>query len=287
MGFVYGDSVFDTWRTFGGKLFKLEEHMDRLIESLTYAKIVIGMSRAEMIDATVDLVARNLPMLRSNEDYWVTFRVTGGLQNFDGEPARNLGPTVIIDCIPIPLRARAPFFKHGIDARLTDRCRIAPGAISPNAKTNNYLNMILAQKEISADFPGAWALMPDHKGNIAEGAGCNFFVVRNGAVFTPTTECVLAGVSRQVAIDLCDGLNIPIHEQDLSFDEAFDAQEAFFTSTSLCVCPVATLNGKPYPSGAPGPVTKQIMDGFAKLVGMDYVDQYLSFLSDGPASTGL
>lgn len=287
MGLVYGDSVFDTARTFNGVLFKLEEHVDRLIQSLAYARIDPGLTRQEMIDATHRLVAANLPMLREGEDYWVTIRVTSGLQSFDGEPSRSAGASVVIDCIPIPLRARAPFFKNGIDARLTDRCRIAPGAINPNAKTNNYLNMILAQKEISAKYPGVWALMPDHNGNIAEGAGCNFFIVKDGEVLTPTTEFVLAGVSRQVVIDLCNGMAIPVRETDISAEVALSAQEAFFTSTSLCACPVATLDGHAYAAGAPGPVTRRIMEGFADLVGMDYVGQYLKFLSGQTAGTGL
>lgn len=287
MGLVYGDSVFDTARTFGGKLFKLAEHVDRLLDSLAYARIDAGMSRAEFIDATERLVAANLPMLRDGEDYWVTIRVTSGLQSFDGEPARNTGATVVIDCIPIPLRARAPFFKHGIEARIAERCRIAPQAISPNAKTNNYLNMILAQKEISAAYPGAWALMPDQNGNLAEGAGCNFFVVKDGEVMTPATEFVLAGVSRQVVIDLCRDLGIPLRETDLPLETALQAQEAFFTSTSLCACPVASLNGHAFSSGVPGPVTQRIMDGFAQVAGMDYVAQYLNFLSDSVPGTGL
>ena len=287
MGLVYGDSVFDTARTFNGVLFKLEEHIDRLIQSLAYARIDPGLTRQEMIDATHSLVAANLPMLREGEDYWVTIRVTSGLQSFDGEPSRSAGASVVIDCIPIPLRARAPFFKHGIDARLTARCRIAPGAINPNAKTNNYLNMILAQKEIATEHPGAWALMPDHNGNIAEGAGCNFFIVKDGEVLTPTTEFVLAGVSRQVVIDLCNEMGIPVRETDISVEAALSAQEAFFTSTSLCACPVATLDGHAYAAGAPGPVTRRIMDGFADLVGMDFVGQYLNFLGGQTAGTGL
>lgn len=287
MGLVYGDSVFDTARTFNGKLFKLEEHIDRLIESLDYVRIDPGMTRQEMIDATRALTEANLPMLREGEDYWVTIRVTSGQQSFDGEPPKGSGASVVIDCIPIPLRARAPFFKNGIDARLTKRCRIAPGAINPNAKTNNYLNMILAQKEIAAEHPGTWALMPDQNGNIAEGAGCNFFVVKDGEVLTPTTEYVLAGVSRQVVIDLCHDMGIPLRETDISVETALAAQEAFFTSTSLCACPVATLDGQPFATGAPGPVTQRIMEGFAKEVGMDYVGQYMKFLGNQVAGTGL
>ena len=287
MGLVYGDSVFDTARTFGGRLFKLEEHIDRLFESLRYTRIEPGMNKQALISATERLVEANLPMLRDGEDYWVTIRVTSGVQSFDGEPAPDNGSTIIIDCIPIPLRARAPYFKHGIDARLSKRCRIAAQAVSPNAKTNNYLNMILAQKEIAAQYPGGWALMPDQNGNIAEGAGCNFFIVKDACVFTPTTEHVLAGVSRQVVIDICKDLQIPVKEVDISEETALDADEAFFTSTSLCACPVASLNGQAYSSGIPGPVTKKIMDSFVDQVGMDFVGQYLGFYREGVASTGL
>jgi len=287
MGLVYGDSVFDTARTFDGKLFRLEDHVDRLLDSLTYTRIDAGMTRQELIAATENLVEANLPMLREGEDYWVTIRVTSGIQSFDGEAAGNTGATVVIDCIPIPLRARAPYFKHGIDARLTERCRIAPEALSPNAKTSNYLNMILAQKEIATQYPGSWALMPDENGNIAEGAGCNFFVVKDGRVLTPTTEFVLAGVSRQVVIDICHNVEITLQEVDISLESAIAADEAFFTSTSLCACPVASLNGHAYTDGIPGPITKRIMDSFADTVGMDFVGQYLRFLQDGPASAGL
>ena len=287
MGLVYGDSVFDTARTFGGKLFRLEDHIDRLLDSLVYTRIDAGLTRQELIAATENLVEANLPMLRKDEDYWVTIRVTSGVQSFDGETASNTGATVIIDCIPIPLRARAPYFKQGIDARLTERCRIAPGAISPNAKTNNYLNMILAQREIGARYPGSWALMPDENGNIAEGAGCNFFVVKEGRVLTPTTEFVLAGISRQVVINICHDLDIPLDEVDVSLESATASDEAFFTSTSLCACPVKSLNGHVFTTGIPGPITKRVMDSFEDIVGMDFVGQYLRFLQDGPASTGL
>jgi len=286
MGLVYGDSVFDTARTFNGKIFMLEAHVDRLFESLGYTRIDPGMDRLAYIQATNDLVERNLPMLRDGEDYWVTIRVTSGQQVLDGEPPQP-GSTIIIDCIPIPLRARASFFINGIEAIVADRLRIAPEALSPNAKTNNYLNMILAQKEVSAVQPGSWALMCDYDGNLAEGAGCNFFIVRDGVVYTPTTEFILAGVSRQVVIELCAEMGIPLRETNVSLEQALAADEAFFTSTSLCACAVSSVNGSTYDTGIPGPVTQRIMDGFAARVGMDYVAQYKNFYSGNTASTGL
>lgn len=287
MGLVYGDSVFDTARTFNGSLFMLEAHVERLFESLAYARIDPGMDRSGYIRATRDLVERNLPMLRDGEDYWVTIRVTSGQQALDGEAPLRTGPTIIIDCIPIPLRARAAFFVKGIEAVVAERRRVAPQALSPNAKTSNYLNMMLAQKEVSAEYPGAWALMRDHEGNLAEGAGCNFFVVRDGVVYTPTTEFILAGISRQVVIELCDELGIALRECALSLDQALSADEAFFTSTSLCACPVASLNGSVYGAGIPGPVTQRLMDGFGDRVGMDFVAQYINFYTGSEASTGL
>jgi len=287
MGLVYGDSVFDTARTFNGKIFMLEAHIDRLFESLAYCRIDPGMDRLAIIEATNDLVERNLPMLRDGEDYWVTVRVTSRQQALDGEAPLQAGPTMIIDCIPIPLRARASFFVNGIEAVVAKRCRIAPEALSPNAKTSNYLNMMLAQKEVAAGHPGAWALMCDREGNLAEGAGCNFFIVRDGVVYTPTTEFILAGVSRQVVIELCAEMGIALRESSVSLEQALAADEAFFTSTSLCACPVASVNGSSYDTGIPGPATQRIMDGFAARVGMDYVAQYRKFRSASTAGTGL
>ncbi len=159
--------------------------------------------------------------------------------------------------------------------------------MSPNAKTNNYLNMMLAQREVNALQPGAWALMCDRDGNLAEGAGCNFFVVKDGTVYTPTTEFVLAGVSRAVVIELCAQLGIPLREAGVSLQMAMTAQEAFFTSTSLCACPVASLNAARYDGGVPGPITDRIMTAFADYVGFDYVGQYLRFASANAANPGL
>ena len=287
MGLVYGDSVFDTARTFNGKIFLLEQHVERLFESLAYARIDPLMDRQAYIEATRELVERNLPMLRDGEDYWVTIRVTAGQQALDGETPLHQGSTIIIDCIPIPLRARASFFARGIEAVVAERQRIAPEALSPNAKTSNYLNMMLAQKEVAAEHPGAWALMCDRNGNLAEGAGCNLFIIHDKVVYTPTREFILAGISRQVVIELCHELNIDLRETDVPLAQALDADEAFFTSTSLCACPVASINGRAYSSAIPGPITQRIMNGFAERVGMDYVAQYLRFQSSNSGGTGL
>ena len=286
-GLVYGDSVFDTARTFAGRLFRLDEHIQRLYRSLTMVQIDCGLTIEEMTEATLSLLEKNLPLLRDGEDYWVTQRVTSGLQQLDGELLDYSGPTVIIDCIPIPLRARARSFRDGIDAAIPERKRIAPEALSPNIKSNNYLNLFLAQRELQKDYPGTWALMCDPNGNIAEGAGCNYFHLKDGVVYTPTDTYVLPGVSRQVVLEICSSLNIELVVGDITCQQALDADEAFFTSTSLCVCPLRSLNGQYYGDTIPGPITNKIMHGFCDVVEFDYVAQYLQFINESDGSTGL
>ena len=285
-GFIAGDGIFDTARTFGGKIFRLNEHIDRLFQSLDYAQIDPGLTKQEFIDTTQQIVDINQDKRRPDEDYWVSQRVTSGLQYLDGEPAEYEGSTVIIDCVPLPLRARASFFEKGIPAVIAQRPKIAPEALSPNAKTNNYLNMMLAQREVNAIHPSAWALMNDPNGNIAEGAGCNFFAVKDGVVFTPNSEYILSGISREVVIELCVKLGIELNETTIRLDQALAADEAFFTSTSLCICPLASLNEKNFDQ-VPGPVTTQLTDAFSELVNYDFVGQYLKFASGKVASTGL
>lgn len=285
LGLIYGDAVFDTARTFGGKLFMGREHIDRLYRSLASVLLPEPMPAAQLLALTEELIARNEPALRAGEDWWVTQRITAGLRALDGEPVQQEGMTVLIECTPLPLRARAPFFRDGIPAAIATRPRTSSAAVPSTAKTTNYLNMMLAQREVDRASPGAWALLPDEAGNIAEGAGCNFFCVAGGVVLTPPEDNVLAGISRAVVIELCAELGIPCHVVPLPPEVALAADEAFFTSTSLCMCPLSRLNDHAFP--VPGPVTARLMQGFANRVGFDFVGQYLRFLADAPADPGL
>lgn len=215
----------------------------------------------------------------------MTQRVTAGLQRLDDEPQPRAGATVTIDCTPLPLRARAQYFQTGIDAVLALRPKIAPEALSPRAKTNNYQNMTLAQREVEANHPGAWALMRDAEGNLAEGAGCNFFAVRDGVVHTPSDRYVLGGVSRAVVLEICTALNIPVQVGTVSGALAFAADEALFTSTSLCLCPLRSLGGHVFSQDRP--VTRRIAEAFKRDVGFDYEAQYMAFASKVAGETGL
>lgn len=278
--FKYGDGVFDVARTFGGRLFKLQEHIDRLYLSLKYVGIDLGLSPGEMISITNEVTERNLHILGPDDDYWVAQRVSRGTDIPGGDIQQSGGPTVIVECTPLPLAARAHYYRDGIDVVFPSIRRIAPDALSPNVKSHNYLNMIVADLEVRSHSPDSWAVLLDHRGFLCEGMGSNLFLVRDGALYTPKGEYVLEGVSRQTIIELAEKLGIPVIEDDLTIYDSYRAEEALIASTSFCLCPVASFNQKAVQEATiPGPITKKLMDAFSDLVDFDFVGQYLKHLA--------
>ncbi|MCC7276207.1 MAG: aminotransferase class IV [Alphaproteobacteria bacterium] len=279
-GFKYGDAVFDMTRTFGHRVFKLKEHIDRFYSSLRYVRIDPGMSAAEMTRASEEVLERNMHLLGADEDYWLGQRVSRGVDPAPGEPREQQGATVIIECTPLPLKARAKLYRDGASVVVPPTRRTPPESLSPRAKTHNYLNMIIGDLEAKAEDPEAWAVLLDTSGNLAEGIGSNIFVVKDGVVRTPRTKFVLPGVSRQTAIDLARAEGIVVEETDLDLFDAYVADEVFLTSTSLCVCPVRSVNGAVVADGkVPGPITRRIIDAYIRFVDHDFVAQYLRRLA--------
>lgn len=275
MGFLYGDGVFDTARSFNHKPFRLKEHVARLFRSLRATGIEIAESPARMVEIAEEVLARNLHLIDADDDYWVSHRVTRGLKTLTGDLTDAVRPTVIVECTPLPLTARAPLFRDGIEVIVPPTRRTAPDAVPPRIKSQSYMNLILADREAKAHHPEAWAVLLDVNGNLSEGIGSNIFLVRDGALLTPQARYVLAGVSRQTVIELARDLDIAVVETDIDLYDAYTADEAFLTSTSLCLCGVRAINGQPLVTGAPpGPVTQRLTAAYAELVGCDFAAQY-------------
>ena len=142
------------------------------------------------------------------------------------------------------------------------------GNIDPIADIETIATeLVLADLEVRARQPDAQAILLDHYGNLAEGRGSNVFVVRDGVLLTPREKFVLAGISRQTTLELAHDLGIPVEETDIDLYDALNADEGFITSSSWCICPVATLNGQRIGNGQiPGPVTKRLQDEFFKVL---------------------
>jgi branched-chain amino acid aminotransferase len=277
---IFGDGAFDVARTFNGRVFKLEEHVERLYRSLKVLRIDPGLSPSEMIDVSRQVIERNVHLLGPDEDYWVAQRVSRGVQQVDGDLWDHYGPNVIVECMPLPLKARARLFRDGIDVVVPSVRRVPPDSLTPRAKTHNYLNLITADLEVHAQNPDAWAVLLDVNGNLCEGLGSNIFLVRDGRVLTPRERFVLPGVSRATVIELAEELGVPLAEADVDLYDAYTADEAFITSTSFCICPVRSVNGNQIGDGSvPGPITRRLTDAYARLVDHDFVAQYLKHLA--------
>ena len=278
-GFLRGDAVFDMTRSFNGKAFRLEEHIARLYRSLKYLDIDPGLSPVEMAAISEDVLARNRHLLGPGEDYWLAQRISRGISRAPGDNWDHYGPNAIVDCVPLPLRERAKLFRDGIEIVTPALRRTPPDSLSPRAKMHQYLNLVLADREVKAQNPDAWAVLLDVNGNLSEGQGSNIFLVRDGRLVTPRERYVLPGISRQATIDLARELQIPFAEQDLDLYDAYTADECFLTSTSLCICGVRSLNGRSFAAGrVPGPITQKLVDAYRDMVGCDFVAQYLARL---------
>lgn len=285
-GVKYGDAVFDTTRTFGHRIFKLREHLERLYRSLRYVRIDPGLSLDEMAAITEDVVARNLPLLGQDEDYWISQRITRGIVDPNERSAwpDYVGPTVIVECLPLPLSSRAKLYRDGIDVIVPATRRTAPAMQSPRAKTHNYLNLILADLEVQARNPEAFAVLLDENGNLCEGRGSNVFMVSDGTLITPRERYVLPGISRQTVIELAVTEGIPFKEKDFDLFDAYNGDEFFITSTSFCICPVRSINGVLFGDGSvPGPITNRLMRAYVDLVNFDWIAQYTRYpVTDAP-----
>jgi len=163
--------------------------------------------------------------------------------------------------------------------------RIPPECVPTRAKLHSYVNNILADMEAQSKDPDALALMQDTNGNIAEGSSYNFFLIKDGKIWTPREQFALAGVSRAAIFDLANQLGLPIGEKDMDMYDVYNCDEAFLTSTSLCMCPIKKVNGRTIgeENNLWGPVSARIRDAYKELVGLDFVAQYLAY-ADQPAS---
>ena len=279
--FLYGDGCFDMTRTFNGHPFKVEAHIDRFYRSLAYLKIDIGMTPKQLIDVTHEVVRRNAHLLAKGDDWWVGQRVSRGVKSVGEEvdPFEHMGPNLVVDCMPLPFKARAPHYRDGIRVVVPSVRRTPPGSLSPRVKTHNYLNMVMADMEARERDPEAWAVLLDENGNLCEGMGSNIFVVTGNRISTPQGRYVLEGVSRQTVIDLARQEGFEVVERDIDLYDAYTADEVFLTSTSLCLCPVAKVNSNTIKDGrVPGPVVKKLLAAYSRFVDCDIEGQYLSRL---------
>jgi branched-chain amino acid aminotransferase len=268
-GFLYGDSIYEVIRTYGGEPFELEAHLRRLAHSAER----IGLTPpwdARRCEREID---RSLAAARGDEpqggdvapwnagERYVRVVMTRGAGEIGLDPALAVDPRAIVMVRPLQGPPESAY-RDGVKACIVGVQRNSPQAVDPSAKTGNYLNNVLALREARAQG-GYEAFMLDREGMVTEGSSSNIFAVKGGTLVTPPLGAgILEGVTRGVVLALARALATPVREESLRQADLETATEIFITSTIREIVPVTHLGERPVGNGRVGPVTGALMKAF-------------------------
>lgn len=258
-GLLYGDGIFEGIRAYHGRVFKLQEHVDRLYHSAKALLLTIPMSPPEMMRAVVATCRKN--RLRNG---YIRLVVTRGVGTLGLNPNRCKQGSVIIIAGQIQLYPEA-YYRNGLAIVTVPTVRNLHSALNPAIKSLNYLNNILAK--IEANNAGVEeAVMLNAEGYVAECTGDNLFIVRDDEVLTPPLAAgALYGITRRVVMELAEEAGWRVREPNLTRYDLFNASECFLTGTGAEIVPVVKIDGRVIGSGKPGPVTRKLMERYHAL----------------------
>ncbi|HIN95808.1 MAG TPA: branched-chain-amino-acid transaminase [Planctomycetes bacterium] len=259
-GLLYGDGVFEGMRSYGGQVFRLEQHLHRLWDSAKAIWLEIPVTQ-EALAATVTAT------LSANEiqDGYIRLVVTRGAGTLGLDPNLTSDPQVIIITDHITLYPDE-YYENGLKIVTVATRRNHPDALNPRIKSLNYLNNILAKIE-GLQAGCVEALMLNHRDEVAECTGDNIFLVKSGCLVTPATDAgILEGITRQAVMDLAQEAGMEVREPTIKLDDVYQADECFLTGSAAEVVPVVQVDDCQIGTGMPGPVTCDLMKRFRELV---------------------
>jgi len=260
-GLLYGDGVFEGIRAYGGKVFRMGEHIQRLYNSAKACLIDVPMTQAEFKKAILDTMAANG---LADKDTYIRAVVTRGVGDLGLDPRKCVRPTVFIITAEIQLYP-PEFYEKGLELVTVPTQRVPQVALSPRIKSLNYLNNILAKLEaIRAGC--VEAVMLNSKGEVCEGTGDNIFILERGTLKTPPPDAgILEGVTRNAVMEIASGMGMPVRECVLTRYDLYMADECFLTGTAAEVISAVSVDGRKIGDGKPGKVTKQLLAKFREL----------------------
>ncbi len=259
-GLLYGDGVFEGIRVYAGRVFRLADHLDRLYDCAKAVDLTIPIPQPELSDAVEEAVRRS-----GLRDAYIRPIVTRGIGDLGIDPRKCARPTVIIIVDEITIWP-AERYEQGLAVITAGTPIPHREALSPRVKSLNYLSHAMAKLE--ANNAGAdEALMLDPSGHVAEGTGQNLFVVKRGVLRTPPLSAgILGGITRAVVIELAAEAGRPVREELINRFDVYTADEAFLTGTASEIAPIGRYDGRTIGSGKAGPITKDLMARFKRLV---------------------
>ena len=277
---MFGDMAFEMTRTYGHKPFRLRAHLERLYCSLGLLEIDCGLSIDEMQQLTLETLEKNIPTEADDVDWQIMHDVSRGpLLPYKSAFPDGVRPTVSINCWPLisHMGTFAPNYDQGVQIMIPAQQALPAHLIDPKAKTRSRLHYQMAMLQAARSGEKRWPVLLDPDGYLAEGAGCNIFLVRDGVVSTPEPRNILLGVSRGAVIELAQKLGIEVCETNLGRYEVLQADELFCTATTYGLVHAVSFEGQTIGEGKPGPLFKKLTEAWKELVQIDFVAQAHSY----------
>jgi branched-chain amino acid aminotransferase len=259
--FLYGDAVFEGIRAYNGRVFRLEEHIDRLYDSARAIWLEIQIPKKEMMEIVAESCRKN-----NLKDAYIRLVVTRGVGDLGLDPRKCHGNASIV-CIADKIALYPEeFYEKGLKAITAATRRNYGEVLAPQVKSNNYLPNIMAK--IEAITAGCLeAICMSREGFVTEGTGDNIFIVKDGTLKTPHPAVgILKGVTRKAIMELAEQEGIPVEETFMNRFDVYTADEIFFTGTAAEVIPVVEVDSRKIGEGVPGPITKKLRSLFMELV---------------------
>jgi branched-chain amino acid aminotransferase len=259
-GFLYGDGVFEGIRAYNGRVFRLEQHLDRLWQGARTLMLQIPLSRDALRKAV-------LWTLRENKlrDAYIRLVVTRGVGDLGLDPRKCPRPSVIIITDTISLYP-AELYERGMEVVSVSTRKNRTDALNPNIKCLNYLNQILGRLEVNREGAPE-GIMLNQDGHVAEATADNIFMVLKGILVTPPAIAgILLGITRETVLEVAVKEAIPTEEKLFGLHTLYNSDECFLTGTGAEVVPVVKVDGRTIGAGVPGEMTRRIIKSFREVV---------------------
>jgi len=264
-GFLFGEGVYETLRTYNGEPFLFDRHMNRLRNSADLIMLDVPFSDDEFLRRSAEtMAAAGLGRHGDRTDeVYVRILLTRGIGELTYDPAATPHPSLVIIVKPLPVPAARDFDK-GVKVCMVDIIRNHPRSVNPAIKSNNLLNNALCMQQAMRNG-GVEGVFRNYRGELSECSQSNLFIVKNGMARTPALDAgLLPGITRAFVFEVGAALGIKVEQAVLKDDDLFDADEAFFTSTTKELMPIVHVDNRTIGAGVPGPVTKKLLAEFRR-----------------------
>jgi branched-chain amino acid aminotransferase len=258
-GFLYGEGIYETLRTYEGVPFLYDRHVTRLRASAAHLALDVPFADSALLDAINETVAAAGDM----EEAYIRVLLTRGVGELTYDLRSTPSPSLVIIVKPLD-ETPARMLTDGISISLVSILRNHPGSVNPIIKSNNLLNNALAMQEANRRG-GEEGLMCNYRGELSECSQSNFFLVRGGIARTPRTQAgLLEGITRAFLFDVGRDVGVEVKDETLRPEDLATADEAFITSTTRELSPVTRIDDRPVGNGRPGPVTMKLLEGYRR-----------------------